>query len=69
MSLYQMLKVNEAPLDSRMKYLDMLCFPDIYPYGIGGQKCDQTVALSAAEYVKCILQSRDPSRHAYIIPE
>jgi len=59
-ALYQMLKVNEAPLDSRMKYLDMLCFPDIYPYGTGGQKCDRTVALSAAEYVKCILQSRDP---------
>jgi len=54
------LKVNELPLDSRMKYLDMLCFPDLYPLGIGGQKCQREVPLSAAKYVKCILQSRDP---------
>ena len=59
-ALYQMLRINETPLDSRMKFLDMLCFPDIYPYGIGGQKCQREVPLSAAEYVKCILQSRDP---------
>ncbi|XP_065892428.1 uncharacterized protein [Dysidea avara] len=59
-ALYQMLKVNEAPLDSRMKNLDMLCFPDLYPHGIGGQRCQREVPLSVAEYVKCILQSRDP---------
>ena len=59
-ALYQMLKINEAPLDSRMKNLDMLCFPDLYPHGIGGQRCQREVLLSAAEYVKCILQSRDP---------
>jgi len=59
-TLYQMLKVNEAPLDSCMKNLDMLCFPDLYPHGIGGQRCQREVSLSAAEYVKCILQSRDP---------
>ena len=59
-ALYQMLKVNEPPLDNRMKYLDMLCFPDLYPLGIGGQRCHREVPLSAAEYVKCILQSRDP---------
>ena len=59
-ALYQMLKVNEAPLDSRMKNLDMLCFPDLYPHGIGGQRCQRVVPLNAAEYVKCILQSCDP---------
>ena len=29
-SLYQLLKVNEAPLDSRTKHFDMLCFPDYF---------------------------------------
>ena len=38
----------------------MLCFPDLYPHDIGGQRCQREVPLSAAEYVKCILQSRDP---------
>ena len=38
-ALYQLLKVNEAPLDNRTKHLDMPCFPDLYPYGIGGQAC------------------------------
>ena len=58
-ALYQMLKVNEAPLDSRTKDLDILCFPDVYPHGIGGLKCRREVPLSLAEYTKCILQSRD----------
>ena len=54
-----MLKVNKAPLDSRMKFLDMLCFPDIYPYGIGGQRCQRDVPSSVAKYVNCVLQPRD----------
>ena len=36
-ALYQILRINESPLGSRMKFLIMLCFPDVYPYGIGGQ--------------------------------
>jgi len=42
-ALYQLLKVNEAPLDSRTKHSDMLCFPYLYPHGIGGQTCDREV--------------------------
>ena len=58
-ALYQLLKVNEMPLDSQTKHLDMLCFPDLYPQGIGGQRWNREVPLSASEYVKCILLSRD----------
>ena len=58
-ALYQLLKVNEAPLDNRAKYLDMYCFPDLYPHGIGGQTSHREVLLQPAEYVKCILMSRD----------
>ena len=45
--------------DSRTKYLDMLCFPDLYPRGIGGQISHREVPLNPAEYVKCILMSCD----------
>ena len=58
-ALYQLLKVNEAPLDSRTKYSDMLCFLDLYPHGIGGQTSHREVLLNPAEYFKCILMSRD----------
>jgi len=54
-----MLKVNEALLDNRIKCVDMLCFPDIYPYAIGIQICQRDVPLNAAKYVKCVLQSWD----------
>ncbi|XP_024941433.1 uncharacterized protein LOC112494451 [Cephus cinctus] len=34
--LYQMLKVNDVPLDRRFKALDTMCFPDLYPHGTTG---------------------------------
>ena len=58
-ALYQLLEVNEAPLDNRTKHLDMLCFPDLYPYGIGGQACQREVYIRPADYVKRILMSHD----------
>ena len=58
-ALYQMLKVNEAPLDTRTKHLDMLCFPDLYSHGVGGLTCDREIRIQPSEYVKCILMSRD----------
>ena len=41
----------------------MLCFPDLYPYGIGGQACQREVYIRPADYVKRILMSRDSSFH------
>lgn len=32
-ALYQLLKVIEIALDNRTKYLDMLCFSDLYSHG------------------------------------
>ena len=57
-ALYQLLKVNEAPLDNCTKHLDMLCFPDLYPYGIGGQACQREVYIRPADYVKISRDSR-----------
>ena len=36
-ALYQMVKVQELPLDNREKCLNLLCFPDLYPFGINGE--------------------------------
>ncbi|KAF0722505.1 ATP-dependent DNA helicase PIF1-like, partial [Aphis craccivora] len=35
--LYQMLKINENPIDNRDKELDLKCFPAIYPIGQNGR--------------------------------
>ena len=35
--LYQLVRINESPLDMGCKQLDLLCFPDLYPHGCGGQ--------------------------------
>ena len=33
--LYQLLRINESPIDAHSKQLDLLCFPDLYPHGCG----------------------------------
>ncbi|KYM96060.1 hypothetical protein ALC62_13287 [Cyphomyrmex costatus] len=58
--LYQMLKIVESPLDNREKNLDLLCFPDLYPYGINGQHETRPVKLHEHEFIKCRLKSKHP---------
>jgi len=51
-TLYQMLKIQDSPLDNREKNLDLLCFPDLYPYGINGQHDDnRPIKLHDHEFV------------------
>ena len=33
-ALFQMLKIQELSLDNREKFLDLLCFPDLYPFNV-----------------------------------
>jgi len=60
-ALYQMLKIQDLPLDNREKNLDLLCFPDLYPFGINGQH-DETrpIKLHDHEFIKCRLKSKCP---------
>ena len=58
--LYQLLRINESPIDIRSKQLDLLCFPDLYPHGCGSQHESRKVSLGPADYIKALLQSRDP---------
>ena len=58
--LYQMLRINETPFDARCKQLDLLCFPDLFPHGCGGQHDHREVKQGAANNIKVLLQSREP---------
>ncbi|XP_067204789.1 uncharacterized protein [Linepithema humile] len=59
-ALYQMLKIQDIPMDNREKCLDLLCFPDLYPYGINGEHADREVKLHDHEFIKCRLMSKHP---------
>ena len=58
-NLYQLLKINEGPLDGWFKQLEEMCFPNIFTHGICGIHYSREVPLGPSEYVKAILQSRD----------
>jgi len=57
-ALYQMLKVQDIPMDNRYKTLDLLCFPDLYPFGKNGQHEDRPKHLSNSEFIKSRLMSK-----------
>jgi len=48
-------------LDNREKNLDLLCFPDLYPFGINGQHHEtRPIKLHNHEFIKCRLKSKCP---------
>ena len=51
--------INEPAIDGRCKQLDHMCFPDLFPFGIGGMHYSRQVSLKPSDYVKTIIQSRD----------
>jgi len=57
-ALYQMLKIQDLPLDNRVKFLDLLCFPDLYPFGVNGQHETRQIKLHDYEFIKCRLTSK-----------
>ncbi|XP_070517894.1 uncharacterized protein [Cardiocondyla obscurior] len=60
-ALYQMLKIQNVPLDNREKNLDLMCFPDLYPFGKNGQYDEERpIKLQKHEYIKCRLTSKYP---------
>ena len=56
---YKLLSVSEQPLDNRQKYLDVLCFPSLFPTGRYGEFHPRTVKLSFCEYLKSRLMNSD----------
>ena len=51
--------VQEDPLDNRQKYLDVMCFPVLFPTGHFGKYHPREVKLSHSEYVKSRLLNKD----------
>lgn len=57
-ALYQMLRVENISIDSRDKILDLLCFPDLYPFGKNGQCEQRSIRLPDGEFIKSRLMSK-----------
>ena len=56
---YKMLKIHEPALNNRLKYLDTMCFPILFPTGWFGEFHPRQVSLSFSEYVKSRLLNQD----------
>ena len=56
---YKMLSIKDAPLDNRMKFLDVMCFPVLYPTGKFGEHHDRQVKISHGEFIKSRLLNKD----------
>ena len=56
---YKMLNVKEIPLNSRQEYLDVMCFPNLFPSGHFGELHTREVHISSSEYPKSRLLNKD----------
>ena len=56
---YKLLNIKEDPLDNRLCYLDVLCFPVLFPTGEFGEHHPRQVRLTHSEYVKSRLLNKD----------
>ena len=56
---YKMLKIEEPALDNRLKYLDIMCFPVLFPTGRYGEFHPREVRLTFSEYIKSRLLNKD----------
>ena len=55
---FKLLNIKENPLDNRQKYLDVMCFPTLFPDGRFGEYHDREVKLTASEYAKSRFKQR-----------
>ena len=58
---YKLVNVTEAPIHSRLKDLDVMCFPVLYPNGQFGENHprNKEITLSFSEFVKQRLHNKD----------
>lgn len=56
---YKLLNVREEPIDNRMKHLDVMCFPVLFPTGMFGEHHPCQVKLCPSEYIKSRLYNKD----------
>ena len=53
------MNVNEEALSNKMKHLDVLCFPTLFPTGKFGESHVRSIPISASEFAKSRLLNRD----------
>ena len=56
---YKLMNVHEDPLDNHQKYLDVMCFPVLFPHGNFGKYDPREEKLSHSEYEKSRLLNKD----------
>ena len=56
---YKLLSVREDPIDDRQQYLDVLCFPILYPTGKSGEYHPREVKITHTEFDKNRLLKKD----------
>ena len=56
---YKLVKVEETALSNKLKHLDVLCFPTLFPSGKFGECYPRKVPISPSEFVKSRLLNKD----------
>jgi len=56
---YKMLKIHEPTLDDRLKHLDVMCFPTLFPSERYGEFHPRNVNLTFSEYIKSRLLNKE----------
>ena len=56
---YRLINVKENAMSNRLKHLDVLCFPMLFPNGRFGEAHERSVPISPSEYAKSRLLNRD----------
>ena len=56
---YKLVDVKEDPLSNKVKYLDVLCFPTLFPTGRFGESHPRQQHITPSEFVKSHLMNKD----------
>lgn len=56
---YKLLSVGEDPIDNRQQYLDMMCFPTLYPTVKFGKYLPREVKITHSEFDESRLLNKD----------
>ena len=56
---YKLMSVREDPIDNRQQYLDVMCFPTLYPTGKFGKYHPREVKISHSEFDESRLLNKD----------
>ena len=56
---YKLMNVKEDALSNKLKYLDVLCFPTLFPSGRFGESHPRKVHISLSEFAKSQLLNKD----------